>query len=70
MEEIKAKDKEIVVPGETLAVGMSFLPGKGTYRENDKITAQRLGMMSVEGKVIKLIPLSGKYIPKLKDRVV
>ena len=65
-EEILAQDKEIVVPGETIATGMSFLPGKGAYRENDKILAQRLGMVSVEGKVIKLIPLSGKYIPKLK----
>ncbi len=69
-EEVLAQDKEIVVPGETIATGMSFLPGKGTYRDNDKILAQRLGMVSVEGKVIKLIPLSGKYIPKLKDRIV
>ncbi len=69
-EEVLAKDKEIVVPGETLAIGMSFLPGKGAYRENDKILAQRLGMVSVEGKVIKLIPLSGAYTPKLKDRII
>jgi len=69
-EEVLVKDKEIVVPGETLATGMSFLPGKGAYRENDKILAQRLGMVSVEGNVIKLIPLAGKYIPKLKDRVI
>ncbi len=69
-EEVLAKDKEIVVPGETLAIGMSFLPGKGAYREEDKILAQKLGMVSIEGKVIKLIPLSGKYIPKLKDRVI
>ncbi|VVB81383.1 Exosome complex component Rrp4 [uncultured archaeon] len=69
-EEILVKDKEIVVPGETIATGISFLPGKGTYRDNDKITAQRLGIASIEGKVIKLIPLAGKYIPKLKDRVV
>jgi exosome complex component RRP4 len=69
-EEVLVQDKEIVVPGETIATGMSFLPGKGAYRENDKILAQRLGMVSVEGKVIKLIPLSGKYIPKLKDRII
>ena len=69
-EEILVQDKEIVVPGETIATGMSFLPGKGAYRESDKILAQRLGMVSVEGKVIKLIPLAGKYIPKLKDRVI
>ncbi len=69
-EEIITKDKEIAVPGEIIATGMSFLPGKGAYRESDKIVAQRLGMVSVEGKVIKLIPLSGRYLPKLKDRVI
>ncbi len=69
-EEVLAKDKEIVVPGEAIATGMSFLPGKGAYREDDKIIAQRLGMVSVEGKVIKLIPLAGKYMPKLKDKVI
>ncbi|MCX6708606.1 MAG: exosome complex RNA-binding protein Rrp4 [Candidatus Woesearchaeota archaeon] len=69
-EEIMVKDKEIVVPGETIATGISFLPGKGAYRDNDKIVAQRLGIVSIDGKVIKLIPLAGKYIPKLKDRVV
>ncbi len=69
-EEVLAQDKEIVVPGETIATGMSFLPGKGAYRENDKILAQRSGMVLIEGKVIKLVPLSGKYIPKIKDKVV
>jgi len=49
---------------------MGFLPGKGAYRENDKIQAQRLGMVSIEGNIIKLIPLSGKYIPKLNDRII
>jgi exosome complex component RRP4 len=69
-EEVLVKDKEIVVPGETIATGMSFLPGKGTYREDDKIMAQKLGMISVDGKVIKLIPLSGNYSPKIKDKII
>src|SRR3989344_7455226 len=69
-EEVLVKDKEIVVPGEKLAIGMSFLPGSGAYRDSEHIVAQRLGMVSVEGKVIKLIALSGKYLPKIKDKVV
>ena len=69
-EQILVKDKEIAVPGEAIATGMDFLPGKGTYREGDKLIAQRLGMVAVEGKVIKLIPLAGKYMPKVKDRVI
>ncbi len=69
-EQIMVKDKEIAVPGQELAQGMNFLPGPGTYRDEGLIRAQRLGMVSVEGKVIRLIALSGKYIPKLKDKVI
>jgi exosome complex component RRP4 len=69
-EKVLVKDKEIVVPGEEIATGMSFLPGKGTYRIKEKIVAKKLGMIMTEGKVIKLVPLSGVYIPKCDDRVI
>lgn len=69
-EQVLVKDKDIVVPGEKLATGMSFLPGSGAYRDSEHIVASRLGMVSVEGKVIKLIALSGKYLPKIKDKIV
>jgi|SRR3989344_1683584 len=67
---LKVKDRDIVVPGEILAVGLGFLPGKGTYRDGDKLIAGMLGMVSVENKVVKLISLSGKYIPKVYDKVI
>jgi exosome complex component RRP4 len=70
MGEIKANDKEVVVPGETLATGMDFLPSFGTYREGDKILASRLGLVTIEGKVIKLVPLSGVYVPKTGDTII
>jgi len=69
-EQILVNDKDIVVPGEIIAKGMSFLPGNGAYREQDNVVAKRLGMVSIEGKVIKLIPLTGTYSPKLKDRII
>jgi len=70
MGEIKVKDKDIVVPGETLAIGMDFLPSYGTYREGENILASRLGLVNVEGKVIKLVPLSGVYQPKKGDTII
>jgi len=70
MGEIKVKDKDVVVPGETLAVGMDFLPSYGTYREGEKILSSRLGLVNVEGKVIKLVPLSGVYQPKKGDTII
>jgi len=64
------KERDIVVPGEVIAEGMGFLPSRGLYREGAKIHAGRLGMIAIEGKVIKLIPLSGVYLPKLNDKIV
>lgn len=64
------KEKEIVVPGETLAVGMDNLPGLGTYREGENIIASRLGLVQLDGRTIKLIPLSGRYIPKRNDVII
>jgi len=69
-EKVVVQDKDIVIPGEVLAQGMSFLPGRGTYRVDDSIRAKRLGMITVDGKVMKLVPLSGAYTPRMNDRVI
>lgn len=64
------KDKTVVVPGEVLADDLGFIPGHGTYRQNQKILASRLGLTNIEGKVIKTIPLAGRYLPKRNDIVI
>lgn len=64
------KDKTVVVPGEVLADDLGFIPGHGTYRQNQKILASRLGLTNIEGKVIKTIPLAGRYLPKRNDVVI
>ena len=70
MSKIMVNDKEISVPGETLAVGMDILPGSGTYRDGEKIMANRLGLAMIDGRTIKLIPLSGRYTPKTGDTII
>src|SRR3989344_3104043 len=70
MSKLLAKEKEVAVPGETLAEGMDYLPGTGTYREGEKIIASRLGLTSIDGRAIKLIPLSGRYLTKRGDTIV
>ena len=67
---INVKDKDIVVPGEVLAVGMESFPGFGTYREGENIIAARLGLVQIEGRTVKLIPLTGRYIPKKFDTII
>ncbi len=64
------KDKDIVVPGEILGHGMGYLPSTGIYRDGEELIAGRLGMISMEGKVITLIPLAGRYMPKVDDKII
>lgn len=64
------QDKDIVVPGEVLANGMSYLPSQGTYRNNNDVIANKLGVARIEGNVIKIIPLSGRYLPKKGDVII
>ena len=67
---VNVKEKDIAVPGEVLATGMDSFPGLGTYREGENIIAARLGLVQLEGRTIKLIPLSGRYIPKKYDTII
>jgi exosome complex component RRP4 len=70
MSKLITQEKEITAPGEVLAEGMDYLPGQGTYRDNDKIRASRVGLVMVDGRAVKLIPLSGRYMPKRGDTII
>jgi len=63
-------DKDIVIPGEELAEGMDFLPSSGSYRDGESIVSELMGMVKVDGKVIKIVPLTGIYVPKRNDTII
>lgn len=70
MGELLLKDKDIAVPGETIAKGMDYLPAYGTYRDGDNIIAGKLGLIGIDGRLVKVIPLSGRYVPKNGDVII
>jgi len=70
MGEIFIKDKEIAVPGQILAEGMDYLPAGGAFREGEKIIASQVGLVNVHNRLVKLIPLNGRYVPKENDVVI
>ena len=70
MSKILVKEREIVVPGEVVAEGMDYLPAKGILREGERLIASQIGMINVEGRLVKLIPLTGSYSPKRNDLVI
>lgn len=70
MSELLVQEKEVVVPGQVIAQGMEYLPSYGTYRLGEQILANKVGIVTLEGKVIKTIPLAGKYIARRNDVII
>lgn len=62
--------RNLIAPGEIIATGQEFLPGEGTIREGKDIIATRFGLIEKSDKLIKIIPLSGAYIPRIGNTVV
>lgn len=70
MSKLLIKHKDIVVPGQELADGMDFLPAYGSFRDGEKIVATQVGLANVDGRLIKIISLNGKYNPRSGDTVI
>ena len=62
-------ERTLVLPGEEIDVH-GLQPGPGTYRVDGRTYASVLGLLSRRPPVVRVIPLSGRYIPKPKDVVV
>lgn len=62
-------DKKLVIPGDFLSDDVKNANDGTTYVEDGKVFAAVYGLASVKNNV-KVVPLSGKYIPKRGDIVV
>jgi exosome complex component RRP4 len=62
-------DRILVLPGEEVPA-RGLKPGPGTYRVGGKVYACVLGLLSPAPPLIRVIPLSGRYVPKPGDTVV
>jgi len=68
--EKEEKQRKIVVPGEVIVSGANYLPGEGTKRQGEDIIALRYGLSEQSGRLVKIIPLSGVYIPRKGNIVI
>lgn len=64
------KKRDIVIPGEVIVSGKDYLPGEGTRREENNIVASKFGLADISGRLVKVIPLSGSYIPRVGNVVI
>lgn len=61
-------DKKLVIPGEFLSDDVN-LADEGTYVEDGKVFSSVFGVASLKNR-IRVVPLSGKYIPRPGDLII
>ncbi len=62
--------RTVVVPGEVIASGEDLLPGESVRREGNDLIASRYGVAEKIGRVVKIISLSGAFIPRRNNVVI
>ncbi|HLC77930.1 MAG TPA: exosome complex RNA-binding protein Rrp4, partial [Candidatus Nanoarchaeia archaeon] len=62
--------RKIVIPGEIIERGNDFLPGEGTEKRGEDIIALKYGLAEESNNLVKVIPLSGVYLPRRGNVVI
>ncbi|MEK6928503.1 MAG: exosome complex RNA-binding protein Rrp4 [Nanoarchaeota archaeon] len=68
--EDSSKKRKIVIPGEIIVSGEDYLPGDGARREGENVLANHYGLAEELGRVIKVIPITGAFIPRRNNVVI
>jgi len=63
------ENRKLVVPGDKVAEG-DYLIGEGIFKEGNELYANILGLLDAKENFIKVIPLKGKYVPKVGDLTI
>ena len=62
--------RQIITPGEVIVKGDKFLPGEGTEKRGDEIIALKYGLAEETNRLVKVIPLSGVYLPRQGNVII
>ena len=63
-----ADKRKYVIPGDVITSG-PFRPEQNVVLEGNNIIATSVGISEIYEDSVKVIPLTGKYIPKINDLV-
>lgn len=61
--------RKMVLPGEFIVEG-DIRMGGGVFREDNRIYSSVMGLLDLKENFVKVIPLTGRYTPKVNDFVV
>ncbi|AGI47337.1 RNA-binding protein Rrp4 and related proteins (containing S1 domain and KH domain) [Thermoplasmatales archaeon BRNA1] len=62
--------RETVLPGDVLADADEFKAGENAYELDGKIRAEVLGIKTIIGNAVGVIPSGGRYMPETGDTVI
>jgi exosome complex component RRP4 len=65
-----SKKRRAVIPGEVIVSGEDFLPGEGAKREGNDIVSTRFGLAEEAGRMIKVIAITGAFVPRRNNVVI
>lgn len=68
--ELASKKRRVVIPGEIIVSGEDYLPSEGARREGSSIVANRFGLAEESGRVIKVIAITGAFIPRKNNVII
>ena len=61
--------RKYVIPGDVVTTG-PFRPEQNVVLEGNKIISTTIGISEIYDDSVSVIPLTGKYIPKINDLVI
>jgi exosome complex component RRP4 len=61
--------RKMVIPGEFI-VESNLRLGDGVFREGNRVYSSVMGLLDLKDNYVKVIPLTGRYSPKVNDFVV
>jgi exosome complex component RRP4 len=61
--------RKYVIPGEVITTG-PYRPEQNVILDGNRIVATAIGISEIFDDAVKVIPLAGKYIPKINDLVI
>jgi len=61
--------RKYVIPGDVVTTG-PFRPEQNVFLDGNKIISTTIGISEIYDDSVKVIPLTGKYIPKINDLVI
>ncbi len=70
IEQETKKERRLVIPGETIVEGDDYLPGDFTTKDGKEVIANRYGLSEINGRVVKIIPISGVFEPRRGNNVI